>query len=164
MVPPEQKGGLARKVHPPADPSYGGQMSLESVAAYTSGRDLQLRLRMEQVTKDWNPPHGYDHVYFSVFFDFPGQPSRKFFPKLGYFRDDFEFNAGFLLYGWGIRSFGADDSTPDAYGAPLLGDVTDKAEPKKNTIRPGTFCQHCENRNNAKPTQAAGPASQESKQ
>jgi hypothetical protein len=134
MVPLEQKGGLARKVHAPADPSYGGQLSLESVGAYTSGRDLQLRLRMEQVTNDWNPPHGYDHVYFSVFLDFPGQPGRKFLPKLGYARDDFEFNAGFLLYGWGIRSFGAEDSTPESYGAPLLGDVTDKAETAKNLI------------------------------
>ncbi|OGS38939.1 MAG: hypothetical protein A3J82_05670 [Elusimicrobia bacterium RIFOXYA2_FULL_69_6] len=129
MVPPEQTGGLARKVHAPADPSYGGQLSLESVAAYTSGRDLQLRLRLDQVSDDWNPPHGYDHVYFNVLFDFPGQPGRRFFPKLGYSRPDFEFNAGFLLYGWGIRSFGAEDSTPEAYGAPLLGDVTDQADP-----------------------------------
>jgi glycosidase len=134
MVPPGQKEGLERKVHAPADPSYGGQLSLESVAAYTSGRDLQLRLRMEQVTNDWNPPHGYDHVYFNVLFDFPGQPGRRFFPKLGYSRNDFEFNAGFLLYGWGIRSFGAEDSAPDAYGAPLLGDVTDDANPMKNLI------------------------------
>jgi glycosidase len=133
-IPTEQKGGLNRKVHAPADPSYGRQLSLESVSAYTSGRDLQLRLRMGQVTNDWNPPHGYDHVYFSVFFDFPGRPGRKFLPKLGYARDDFEFNQGFLLYGWGIRSFGAEDSTPDAYGAPLLGDVTDKVELKNRLI------------------------------
>ncbi|MDD5627994.1 MAG: alpha-amylase family glycosyl hydrolase [Elusimicrobia bacterium] len=133
-VPGDQKGGLSRKVHAPADPSYGGQLSLESVAAYTSGRDLQLRLRMAQVTNDWNPPHGYDHVYFNVLFDFPGQPGRKFFPKLGHSRNDFEFNAGFLLYGWGIRSFGAEDSTPGSYGAPLLGDVTDQADLKRRRI------------------------------
>jgi len=133
-VPASQKSGLSRKLHAPADPSYGGQLSLEQVSAHTSGRDLQLRLRMASVTNDWNPPHGYDHVYFSVFLDFPGQPGRKFFPKLGYFRDDFEFNAGFLLYGWGLRSFGAEDSTPEAYGAPLLGDVTDQADLKKRLI------------------------------
>ncbi|MCX5797912.1 MAG: alpha-amylase family glycosyl hydrolase [Elusimicrobia bacterium] len=133
-VPRDQKGGLHRKVHAPADPSYDGQLSLESVGAYTSGRDLQLRLRMERVTNAWNPPHGYDHVYFNVFFDFPGQPGRKFLPKLGHARDDFEFNQGFLLYGWGIRSFGAEDSTPDSFGAPLLGDVTDKVELKKRLV------------------------------
>ncbi len=133
-VPSDQKGGLIRKLHAPADPSYDGQLSLEQVSAHTSGRDLQLRLRMARVTNDWNPPHGYDHVYFNVFFDFPGRPGQKSLPKLGYARDDFEFNAGFLLYGWGLRSFGAEDSTSEAYGTPLLGDVTNKTDLKKRLI------------------------------
>lgn len=122
-VPESDKGGLGAQIYPPGDPSYAGQLSMESAAAYTSGRDLRVVARMASVTSEWNPPNGFDHVYFSVFFAFPGRPGRKFFPKLDYARDDFEFNAGFLLYGWDTRSFGALDSTPTAYGAPLVGDV-----------------------------------------
>ena len=130
----EHKGGWERKVHAPADPSYSQQLSMEEAAVSTSGKDLRLRLRMAGVTNSWNPPHGYDHVYFSVFFDFPDQRGKKFFPKLNYAREDFEFNAGFLLYGWGVRSFAAEDSTAELYGTPLFGDVVDAVDLKKRTI------------------------------
>ena len=133
-VPAAQKGGLGGIVRPPADPSYRGQLSMSRVDALTSGRDLRLRFRMTDVTDEWNPPHGFDHVYFNVFFDFPGVPGKRFFPKLGYARSDFDFNAGFLLYGWDMCSFGAEDSTPDAYGKPLAGDVAAKADVARNLV------------------------------
>ncbi|MBI2362015.1 MAG: hypothetical protein HYV15_01330, partial [Elusimicrobia bacterium] len=133
-VPQAQKGGIDGTVRPPADPSYRGQLSMERVDALTSGRDLRLRFKMTDVTDEWNPPHGFDHVYFSVFFDFPGVLGKRFFPKLGYSRSDFEFNAGFLLYGWDMRSFGAGDSSPDAYGKPLVGDIGASADKDKNLV------------------------------
>ena len=131
----EDKGGLGGRVHLPADPSYRGQLSMEEVGVCSSGRDLQLRLRMSEVTADWNPPHGFDHVYFSVFFSFPGQAGKPFFPKLGFGREDFEFNLGFLLYGWDTRSFKAEDSTPDRYGSPVPGDVAYAVDRRRATIR-----------------------------
>ena len=133
-VPEENKGGLGQKVKPPADPSYGSQLSMESVAVYSSGRDLRLRIRMSEVSDAWNPPNGYDHVYFSVFFDFPDQRGKRSLPKLGYEPAGFDFNAGFLLFGWGARSFGAEDSSPDAYGRPLLGEVTQAADKKGRSV------------------------------
>lgn len=132
---PEDKGGVGGRVRLPADPSYRGQLSMEEVAVYTSGRDVQLRLRMSEVTADWNPPHGFDHVYFSVFFDFPGIPGRRFFPKLGCAREDFDFNLGLLLYGWDTRSFAAADSTPEAYGAPVPGDVSYGVDARRGLIK-----------------------------
>jgi glycosidase len=128
------KGGVGVPIHPPGDPSYGGQLSMEGASAATSGRDLRLTVRMASVTNEWNPPHGFDHVYFSVFLDFPGRKGKRFFPRLRYAREDFEFNTGFLLYGWGTRSFGAADSTPDAYGAPLVGDVEYAVDRARRTI------------------------------
>jgi carbohydrate-binding DOMON domain-containing protein len=128
------KAGLGFQVHPPADPSYKKQLSMEQVLVYTSGRDIQLRVRMAEVTSDWNPPQGFDHVYFNVFFDFPGHPGKRFFPKLDYSRVDFEFNTGFLLHGWGIRSFGAADTTPDTYGEPLIGEIKNSVDTKTRTI------------------------------
>ncbi len=133
-VPEDSKGGPGGVILPPAEASYGGQLSMRRVRALTSGRDLRLELTMASVTADWNPPHGYDHVYFHVFFDFPGQRGKKFLPKLNSADPTFDFNAGFLLYGWGSRSFTAKDSQPDAYGSPLIGEVEQSADPRRKTV------------------------------
>lgn len=133
-VPEENKGGPGGVIRPPAEASYAGQLSMLRARALTSGRDLRLELTMANVTNEWNPPHGYDHVYFHVFFDFPGQKGKRFLPKLNAARPDFDFNAGFLLYGWGARSFAAKDSTPESYGSPLLGEVEQKADPRRKTV------------------------------
>ncbi|MFI5346474.1 MAG: alpha-amylase family glycosyl hydrolase [Elusimicrobiota bacterium] len=133
-VPEDSKGGPGGAILPPAEASYAGQLSMRRVRALTSGRDLRLELTMANVTAEWNPPHGYDHVYFHVFFDFPGQKGRHFLPKLNAARADFKFNAGFLLYGWGARSFAAKDSAPDAYGSPLLGEIEQSADVRRKTV------------------------------
>lgn len=133
-VPGANKAGIGARIYPPADPSYTDQLSMEEVGVYTSGKDLRIRLKMTGVTDDWNPPNGYDHVYFSVFFDFPRRKGGRFFPKLGYARDDFEFNAGFLLYGWGAQSFGPEDSSAEVYGEPLTGEVSQAVDLKARTI------------------------------
>ncbi|MDE2143639.1 MAG: hypothetical protein KGJ84_14620, partial [Elusimicrobia bacterium] len=133
-VPETSKGGPGGVILPPAEASYAGQFSMRRVRALTSGRDLRLELTMANVTNEWNPPHGYDHVYFHVFFDFPGHKGKRFLPKLNATRTDFEFNAGFLLYGWGARSFAAKDSAPDAYGSPLLGKIEQSADARRKTV------------------------------
>lgn len=133
-VPEENKGGPGGVIRPPAEASYAGQMSMRRAKALTSGRDLRLELTMANVTDEWNPPHGYDHVYFHVFFDFPGQKGKRVLPKLNYDRPDFAFSAGFLLYGWGSRSFAAKDSTAEEYGSPLMGEVEQSADPRKKTV------------------------------
>ncbi len=134
VVTEKGSAGIGCRLHAPADPSYGTQMSIQDVDAYTNGRDLRLTLKMGSVTDDWNPPHGYDHVYFNVFFDIPGQKGKKIFPKLAHRPVGFDFNEGYLLFGWGARSFGADDSTLEEYGAPLSGVVEQKADAKRGTV------------------------------
>jgi glycosidase len=133
-VPEENKGGPGGVIRPPAEASYAGQMSMRRARALTSGRDLRLELTMANVTNEWNAPHGYDHVYFHVFFDFPGRRGARFLPMLNQTRADFDFDAGFLLYGWGSRSFGAKDSRADAYGSPLAGEVEQAANLKRKTV------------------------------
>ncbi len=130
----DSKGGPGGVILPPAEASYAGQLAMRRVRALTSGRDLRLELSMADVTNAWNPPHGYDHVYFHVFFDFPGQRGNKFLPKLNRADAGFDFNSGFLLYGWGSRSFAAKDSKADAYGAPLIGEVEQSADARRKTV------------------------------
>ncbi len=133
-VPEENKGGPGGVIRPPAEASYAGQMSMRRVRALTSGRDLKLEVTMAHVTNEWNPPHGYDHVYFHVFFEFPGCKGKNVLPKLNYARPDFGYAAGFLLYGWGSRSFAAKDTSADEYGAPLIGEVEQTADVRRKTV------------------------------
>ncbi|OIO12343.1 MAG: hypothetical protein AUJ52_00360 [Elusimicrobia bacterium CG1_02_63_36] len=126
--------GIGCELHAPGDPSYGEQMSMRGVEAASNGRDLKLTLKMGCVTSDWNPPHGYDHAYFTVLFDLPGVKGKRFCPKLRYRVPNFEFNAGFLLFGWGARSFSASDSTPETYGSPLSGEAEQRADPRRSTV------------------------------
>jgi hypothetical protein len=134
-VPPANKAGFAgRRLRAPAEASYDGQMSVERVRAYGRGRDLKLELLMDRVTDSWNPPEGYDHAYFGVFFEFPGRSGVAALPKMNAVYPGFKWDAGFLLYGWGSRSFSAKGSGPDAYGAPLPGEVKQSANPARRTV------------------------------
>lgn len=122
------------KLRPPAEPSYNGQTSIKSAEVFSSGRDIRLKLRMASVTSDWNPPNGYDHVYFNVFFELPGRPGASALPRLDYSSEGFKFCLGFQLYGWGARSFSAEDSTESSYGSPVIGDVQQAADGKARTV------------------------------
>ena len=134
-VPPANKAGFAgRHLRAPAEASYDGQISLERVRVCARGRDLKMELLMSRVTDSWNPPEGYDHAYFSVFFQFPGRHGLDVLPKLGAKIPGFRWDAGFLLYGWGSRSFSAKGSSADAYGAPLPGEVKQGASPARRTV------------------------------
>lgn len=135
-VPPANKSGFGgRRLRAPAEASYDGQLSLERARVCARGRDLSVELLMSRVTDSWNPPEGYDHVYFGVFFEFPGRPGISALPKMGASVPGFKWDSGFLLYGWGSRSFSAKGSGPDAYGPPLPGEVKQSADPARRTVR-----------------------------
>ena len=134
-VPPANKGGFAgRRLRAPTEASYDGQLSLERVRVCSRGRDLKMELLMSRVTDSWNPPEGYDHAYFGVFFQFPGRPGVEALPMMGAKLPGFRWDAGFLLYGWGSRSFSAKGSSAIAYGAPLPGEVKQSANPARRTV------------------------------
>ncbi len=142
-VPPANKAGFGgRRLRAPAEASYDGQMSIERVRAYGRGRDLKLELLMDRVTDSWNPPEGYDHAYFGVFFKLPGRPGIESLPKMNAKLPGFRWDAGFLLYGWGSRSFSAKGSGPDAYGSPLPGEVKQSANPARRTVN-FLFSERC---------------------
>jgi len=134
-VPPANKSGFGgRRLRAPTEASYDGQLSLERVRICSRGRDLKMELLMSRVTDSWNPPEGYDHAYFSVFFQFPGRHGLDVLPKIGAKVPGFRWDAGFLLYGWGSRSFSANGSGADVYGPPLPGEVKQSANPARRTV------------------------------
>ncbi|PIR16076.1 MAG: hypothetical protein COV48_10885 [Elusimicrobia bacterium CG11_big_fil_rev_8_21_14_0_20_64_6] len=142
-VPPANKAGFAgRRLRAPIEASYDGQLSLERVRICARGRDLKMELLMSRVTDSWNPPEGYDHAYFGVFFQFPGRSGIETLPKMNAKISGFRWDAGFLLYGWGSRSFSANGSGADAYGPPLPGEVKQSANPARCTVN-FLFSERC---------------------
>ncbi|MBA4176991.1 MAG: hypothetical protein C0505_10600 [Leptothrix sp. (in: Bacteria)] len=59
----------------PTDPGWGErrQMDLRHVRVDTAGGALRLVLTMNQLSRSWNPPNGFDHVAFTVFIGLPGR-------------------------------------------------------------------------------------------
>jgi len=133
-VPHGQRRGIHGNVAPPADASYRGQLDIKRIECLGTGRDLRLVLHMDAVTNDWKPPNGFDHVYFSVFFGLPHARGRRFLPKLGHCPKGFEFNAGFLLYGWGTIAYSADDATENEFGSAFHAEISQKVDTGAGTI------------------------------
>jgi glycosidase len=63
----------------PTDSGWGDhhQMDLRRVRVATSGGALRLDLTVAGLTAAWNPPHGFDHVAFTVYIELPGQPGGE---------------------------------------------------------------------------------------
>lgn len=59
----------------PTDPGWGThrQLDIEHVRVFGSGGAVRIELRMHGITKEWNPPNGFDHVAFTVFVQIPGR-------------------------------------------------------------------------------------------
>jgi hypothetical protein len=56
----------------PADQTFRRQMDLREVKLEVGVTTMNLNLTMTDVTSVWNPRHGFDHVYFNIYFGVPG--------------------------------------------------------------------------------------------
>ncbi len=59
----------------PTDAGWGvhKQLDIRRARVWTSDAALRLELQMHDITDVWNPPLGFDHVAFSLFFSLPGR-------------------------------------------------------------------------------------------
>lgn len=72
--PPGDDWGPQGRYTYPTDPGWGShrQMDLRRVQVLTAGGALRLSLTMHDITTQWNPANGFDHVAFTVFIELPG--------------------------------------------------------------------------------------------
>ncbi|MGC3996490.1 MAG: alpha-amylase family glycosyl hydrolase [Anaeromyxobacter sp.] len=108
----------------PTDASWGDhrQMDIEGVQVLTSARTLRLRVKTHDVTDDWNPQNGFDHVCFSVFIDLPGVTGASVMPQQsGQVPDGFNWDYKARVHGWSnalFSSAGASDTVEGTASAP----------------------------------------------
>lgn len=117
-------GGLAQNICLPFHPTYRDQPEIRSATLLQSGGALRLTLRMKSISRVWNPPNQFDHVYFNVFFDIPDAgDSKPFLPFLDYCPPNFRFSLGCLFYGWGRAIYLSAGAKRNAYGTPIKRNV-----------------------------------------
>jgi glycosidase len=118
----------------PLDATFGAQMDLERVTLEVGVTTLNVNLTMADFSTLWNPPLGYDHVAFNLYFSLPGQAGATVMPKL-----DASVPAGFSWslnqfgYGWDNVMYGSAGATADAYGAPGVAPAV-KTDPDGRTV------------------------------
>lgn len=102
----------------PPDNWPEGVLEMQNATVATCGKNLQLQLKMNNISQQWNPANQFDHVNFHIFFRFPGQSKQAIaeLPKISGCYDDFVWNAGFVLGGWSKQAFSAVNSTEKNYG------------------------------------------------
>lgn len=110
----------------PQDASFGHQMDVTHVKLEVGATTLRVNVTMADFSTVWNPPNGFDHVAFNLYFSLPGQTgAATVMPKLnGSVPAGFAWSLNQFTFGWTnvmYTSAGADANT---YGgvaaAPLV--------------------------------------------
>lgn len=123
----------------PTDPSWGDarQLDLRGARAATSGGSLRLDLRMHRLTASWNPPHGFDHVVFTVFIELPDRDGGASVMPL----QNAELPAGMRWHyrlrigGWSNALFAAEGASAEHEGSPVAAGARIDIDRDADTLR-----------------------------
>jgi hypothetical protein len=89
---------------------------------------MNLKITMADWSTVWNPPLGFDHVAFNVYFSVPGQTGTSVMPKLNAATPaGFTWSFNQFSYGWDNVMYTSAGATASTYGA-----ATTAAEVKSN--------------------------------
>jgi glycosidase len=115
--------GPAGRYGYPTDPGWGDnhQMDLRNIRVWGSGGALKVELRTAKVSALWNPPNGFDHVAFTLYFQVPGQGEGSDVMPLQNSRlpDGMRWNRRLRAGGWAVALTSNDGATESAEGRPV---------------------------------------------
>lgn len=87
---------------------------------WRSGGALRLRLRMRGTIAAWNPPNGFDHVAFTLYFSAPGRDGVRVMPlQSTTLPGDRRWQQRLRAHGWSNVVTGTDGADADHEGRPL---------------------------------------------
>ncbi len=114
---------------------YCHQTDIRKVTVKTSADKLTLTLTMQNVSDNWSPNNGFDHVAFSLFFSIPGRSGKMVLPHLNAsMPDKLQWSIGHVLYGWGNSLFSASGSSNVQQGNKLAALTLISVDKDKNQI------------------------------
>lgn len=119
----------------PTDTSFGHQMDITGVTVDVGATTMNLNVTLGGFSAVWNPPLGFDHVAFSIYFSLPGQTSpATVMPRVGgSVPAGFAWSLNQFTYGWQNLMFTSAGASAGAYGAPSVPPVV-RADPASRTV------------------------------
>jgi hypothetical protein len=93
-------------------------MDITNVKVEVGATTMNINLTMADFSTVWNPPNGYDHVAFNIYFSLPGQSgATSVMPKLsGATPAGFQWSLNQFSYGWDTVMYTSTGATADSYG------------------------------------------------
>src|SRR5262249_20809732 len=119
----------------PQDSTFGHQMDIVGVRVEVGATTMNLNLHMADYSSVWNPQYGCDSVYFTIFFQLPGQRGRMtIMPKLsGSVPDGFAWTFDQFSGGFDNTMYTTADADATHYGAATVA-PTIKVDPGTKTV------------------------------
>lgn len=104
----------------PTGDGFKGASDILGASILSADGAIAMSLRMREITTLWNPPNGFDHVTFTVFFHHPDRPGATVLPFLNAtMPDSLDGFAMARIHGFGNEAFGPDGAAADRFGPTL---------------------------------------------
>jgi hypothetical protein len=119
----------------PLDSTFGHQMDITGVKLEVGATTMNLNITMADFSSVWNPPNGYDHVCFNIYFSLPGQSGAAMvMPKLNAsVPSGFAWSLNQFGTGWDNVMYTSTGATADAYGTTSIA-PTVRTDPSTKTV------------------------------
>ncbi|PNR97414.1 alpha-amylase family glycosyl hydrolase [Petrotoga olearia] len=119
----------------PKDSTFNKQMDIKEVELIQIGTMLRMVVTMENVTDIWNPPNGFDHVTFQIYFDDPDKKGAVELPfQNATMPNNLNWDYEVYATGWGISLFSSENSSANKYGDPITPAPTTQVNKQENKI------------------------------
>ena len=109
----------------PLDSSVGCQMDIQNVKAKAGGSVLELSIGMCGVSSIWAPPNGFDHVSFTIFFDYApsfdnpinSHNGLSVLPIIGgEFPNQQKWDLAHMVFGWANYLYSSESASKEKEG------------------------------------------------
>jgi glycosidase len=101
----------------PKDLTFKRQMDITGAKLSKVGQLLKLTMKMREVTDNWSPSKGFDHVTFQIFIDDPDQEGMKILPNQNAKTPEgMDWNYEIYATGWGITLHNTNDASEERLG------------------------------------------------
>jgi carbohydrate-binding DOMON domain-containing protein len=123
----------------PTDPAFAANRpaDLRRVRVHGAGGALRIEVTTNRLLASWNPPHGFDHVAFTVFVELPARPGGIAEMPLQNARlpGGMRWHLRLRAHGWTNALFGAAGASAASEGTPLAPAAAIEVERDAQTVR-----------------------------
>jgi glycosidase len=121
----------------PTDPGWNSRpLDLLGARLYGSGGSLRIDVRMQALSRGWNPANGFDRVAFAIHIELPGRGGGVAEMPLQQARlpDGMRWHYRLRAGGWSNALFAAQGAGADHEGTPVSGAAAIRVDPETATV------------------------------